>query len=363
MTAPVRVGVIGTGGIAMLRHLPAYKQCEQSGTAELMAVCDAVPESARQAAEQFDVKHAFTDYRDLLALSDIEAVSICTPNVQHEPIALAALEAGKHVMCEKPLAMSFAGAQRMYDAAQRLERKTAVNFRYRWIPAAHFVRDLIQAGELGEIYHIYINYFNGGLHDPTTPMRWREVRADSGSGALGDLASHLVDLCRFWIGDIASVSGHLRTFTTQRPLVNGGMGHVDVDDSVAFFARLASGAEGVFNASRCAIGRNNHQRAEIYGTRGSIIYAIDKWDRGNDEIQICFGSNQARYDGFAPVKVPPQYLAGTPIRSMIDFIDAIRADREPAPNFYDGLRCQEVLEAVEISDRESRWIDLPLVAG
>ncbi|HEY8292108.1 MAG TPA: Gfo/Idh/MocA family oxidoreductase [Thermomicrobiales bacterium] len=362
MADRIKVGVIGTGGIATLRHLPAYKEAEAAGKAEVVAVSDVVEASAQAAAAQFGVPHAFTDYRDLLQLP-LDAVSICTPNSFHEPITLAALDAGMDVLCEKPLALDYAGARRMTERAEQTGRKTAVNFRYRWIPAAGFIRDLIAGGELGEIYHVYANYFNGSLHDPATPISWRQTRAESGSGALGDLASHIIDLCRWWIGEFASVDGHLRTFTTERPLTTGGVGPVDVDDAVSIHARFAGGAEGVINASRCAIGHNNHQRIELFGTKGALIYEIEKWDEGGDQIRICFGSGQARYNAFATVNVPPVYLLGTPQRVMTDFIDAIRAGIQPSPDFTDGMRCQEVLDAVELSDQEHSPVALPLAVG
>jgi predicted dehydrogenase len=361
MADRVRVGVIGTGAIAQLRHLPAYKACEEAGTAEIVAVSDVVEASARGVAAQYGVSHAFTDYRDVLALP-LDAVSICTPNSSHEAISLAALDAGMHVLCEKPLALDYAGAKRMAVRADETGRKTAVNFRYRWIPSAGFVHDLIAGGELGEIFHVYANYFNGSMVDPTTPISWRQSRAESGSGALGDLASHIIDLLRWWIGEFVSVSGSLHTFTTERPLTTGGMGPVDVDDAVTFRARLASGTEAVLNASRTAIGRNNHQRIEVYGTKGAVIYEIEKSDEGGEAVQLCLGSGQARYNAFATVKVPPAYLRGTPQRVMMDFIDAIRANVMPSPNFDDGMCCQEVLDAVVLSDREGRSIDLPLLS-
>jgi len=360
MSNKLRIGVIGTGGIAVARHIPAYLNCAQAGAAEVVAVCDALPESARRAAEQFQIPRVYDDWQRMLAEGDLDLISICTPNVYHEPISLAALESDLHVLCEKPIAMSYPGAKRMWDAARASGRQTAVNFRYRWIPAAGFVRDLIQGGELGEIYHVYVNYFNGGMHAPNTPMRWRQVKAEAGSGALGDLASHLVDLCRFWIGEISAVTGHLRTFVTERPLINGGRGTVDVDDATTFFTRFQNGAEGVFNASRCAIGRGNHQRAEIYGTKGAVIYEIEKADRGGDRVQLCLGDGQARYLSFATAEVPAPYLAGNPERPMIDFVEAVRTGRPHAPNFEDGARCQEILEAVEISSQEERTVRLPL---
>lgn len=359
MTDQVRVGVIGAGGIARLRHLPAYKGCVDAGTVEIVAVSDVVEASAREAAAQFGVPNVFTDYRDLLQLP-LDAVSVCTPNASHEPIALAALDAGLHVLCEKPLALDYAGARRMHARATETGRRTAVNFRYRWIPSAGFVHDLIVGGELGEIYHVYANYFNGSMIDPTMPISWRQTRAESGSGALGDLASHLIDLLRWWIGEFALVSGSLRTFTTERPLTTGGTGPVDVDDAVTFRARFTNGAEGVLNASRCAIGHNNHQRIEVYGTKGAVIYEIEKSDEGGDRVQLCLGSGQARYNAFATVKVPPVYLLGTPQRVMTDFIDAIRTDTQPSPDFSDGMRCQEILDAVVRSNDEGIAVNLPL---
>ncbi len=360
MTDRVRVGVIGTGAIATLRHLPAFATSAAKGAAEIVAVADVDEISARAAAERFGASYVFTDYRELLQ-APIDAVSICTPNAYHEPATLAALAAGKHVLCEKPLALDYAGAKRMAEAAAASGLKHAVNFRYRWVPAAGYVRDLIQAGELGEIYHVFGHYFNGSLHDPQTPIRWRQTRASAGSGVLGDLGSHLIDLCRWWVGEIAEVQGRLHTFNTKRPLIGGGIGDVDVDDSMTAHLSFANGAEGVLSASQCAIGRNNNQRIEVYGTKGALIYEIEKWDQGGDELKICFGSAQARYNAFATVKVAPQYLSGNPERPMIDFIDAIRADRMPVPNFDDGMRCQEVIDAIARSDEHGTSVALPLL--
>jgi len=359
MSQPVRIGVIGAGAIATLRHLPAYKRAQDAGKAEIVAVADPIGAAAQTAATKFGVPHAFTDYQELLQLP-LDAVSICTPNSYHEPITLAAIAAGKHVLCEKPLALSQEGARRMEAAAGAAGIITAVNFRYRFIPAAWFARDLIAAGELGEIYHAYGNYFNGSMVDPQSPFSWRQARAESGSGALGDLGSHLIDLYRYWFGEIAAVQGHLRTFTTERPAPGGGTATVDVDDASTCLLRLANGAEGTVNASRNAIGHNNHQRVEVYGTKGALIYEIEKWDVGGDRLQLCLGAGQARHNAFATVPVPPSYLTSHPGRAMDDFIDAIRSGTPMSPDFTDGVRCQEVLDATELSAREGRWIALTM---
>jgi predicted dehydrogenase len=363
--SPLRVAVIGAGGIARLRHIPAFKRAETLGLAELVAVCDAVGASAETAARDFGVADWSTDYRQVVARTDVDVVSVATPNVFHEEISIAALEAGKHVMCEKPLAMDYPGALRMADAARRSGRRTAVNFRYRWVPAAKMLFDLVRADELGSIYHVYMNYLTGARANPETPMRWRLSRAQAGSGVLGDLGSHMIDFAHVLAGPVRRVSAQLRTLTTERPVVGGGRGQVDVDDACTLILEFASGAQAVINASGCAPGRGNHQRVELYGSGGSAIYEIERWDRGGDHLRVCLGPGQARLTAFAEVPVPPEHAGSNPLDPFVDFVRAIGEGRDAWVTFEDAVRVQEVLEAAERSAREGRWIDLPLgtVAG
>jgi predicted dehydrogenase len=357
---PLRVAVIGAGGIARLRHIPAFKRAEALGLAELVALCDAVGASAETAARDFGVADWSTDFRQVVARPDVDVVSVATPNVFHEEISIAALEAGKHVMCEKPLAMDYPGALRMAEAARRSGRRTAVNFRYRWVPAAKMLFDLVRAGEVGSIYHIYMNYLNGARANPEAPMRWRLSRAQAGSGVLGDLGSHMIDFAHVLAGPVRRVSAHLRTFTTERPLEDGGRATVDVDDACTLIVEFASGAQGVISASGCALGRGNHQRVELYGTAGSAIYEIERWDRGGDHLRVCLGASQARLTAFADVPVPLEHAESSPLDPFVDFVRAIRADRDAWVTFEDAVRVQEVLAAAERSAREGRWVALPL---
>ncbi|HEY3110597.1 MAG TPA: Gfo/Idh/MocA family oxidoreductase [Chloroflexota bacterium] len=357
---PLRVAVIGTGGIARLRHIPAFKRAAGLGLAELVALCDAVGASAEAAARDFGVASWATDYREVVARPDVDVVSVATPNVYHEEISIAALQAGKHVMCEKPLAMDYPGAVRMAEVARRSGRRTAVNFRYRWVPAARFLFDLVRAGEIGAVYHVYMNYLNGGRANPETPIRWRLSRAQAGSGVLGDLGSHMVDFAHVLAGPVRRVSAHLRTFTTERPVEGGGRAPVDVDDACTMVLEFASGAQGVINSSGCALGRGNHQRVELYGTGGAAIYEIERWDRGGDRLRVCLGPGQARLGAFAEVPVPPEHADSNPLDPFVDFVRAIREGRDGWVTFEDAVRVQEVLEAAERSAREGRWVDLPL---
>lgn len=357
---PLRVAVIGAGGIARLRHIPGFKRAEALGLAEVVAVADAIEASARSAADDLGVASWATDYRELVARPDVDVVSVATPNVSHEEISIAALEAGKHVMCEKPLAMNYAGAVRMAEVARQRGRRTAVNFRYRWVPAARFLFDVIKQGEIGDVYHVYMNYLNGARANPDAPIRWRHTRAVAGSGVLGDLASHMIDFAHVVAGPIRRVNAQLRTFTTERPTEGGQRAAVDVDDACTLVVEFASGAQGVISASGCALGRGNHQRVELYGTKGAAIYEIERWDRGGDHLRLCLGPGHARHTAFADVPVPPEHAGSNPLDPFVDFVRAIHEGRDAWVTFDDAVRAQEVLEAAERSHREGRWVDLPL---
>lgn len=357
---PLRVAVIGAGGIAHLRHLPAYKQAEERGLARVVAVCDAVEASARSAAADFDVPLAASDWREVVARDDVDLVSVATPNVYHEEIAIAALAAGKHVMCEKPLAMTYAGALRMAEAARQAGTRTSVNFRYRWVPAAKTLFDLVEAGAIGNVYHVYMTYLNGARANPDAPMRWRLTRAQAGSGVLGDLGSHMIDFAHVLAGPVRRVHCLLRTFTTERPVDGGGRAPVDVDDACTLVLEFASGAQGTLNASGCAIGRGNHQRVELYGRAGSAIYEIERWDEGGDRLRVCLGEAQGKLGGFAEIRPPPAHRDSNPLDPFLDFVRAIRAGRDAPVTFEDAVRAQEVIEAAERSAASGRWVELPL---
>jgi predicted dehydrogenase len=344
--------------VAVGRHLPAYAEARASGAAEIVAVCDIDRERARSVAADWGAPLVCDTEAELLALPAVDAVSICTPNDRHFPQAMAALAAGKHVMCEKPLAMTLDEARQMQAAAAGVV--TGVNFRYRWIPAARFVSDLVAAGALGRIYHGVFHYFNGWLADPNAPAAWRTMRAQTGSGALGDLGSHIIDLAALWLGEAVRVRGDLTTYTPERPTPDGGRLAVDVDDAASFTIDYQSGAVGQFLATRCALGRGNYQRVELYGSEGAVVYEFEKADRGADRVQLCLGRAQARHGGYSTVEVSPEHLLGKPSGPILEFVAAIRAGRPAAPDFADGLRCQEIMTAVERSAAEGRTIALPL---
>jgi predicted dehydrogenase len=349
---PVRIALIGTGGMGTAAHLAAFHESPYSAVA---ALCDVNQANLTSAASQYGVTATYADYRELLASEELDAVDVSTPNDVHAEISLAALARGCHVLCEKPLAMDRHEARAMAVAARDSGKKTAVNFTYRHVPAAAFIREIIQSGEIGDIYHVLATYNQGHLVDPAAPMAWRMVQKLSGTGVLGDLGSHLVDLARFWTCEFAAVSGHLKTFTTERPLPGGGTGKVDVDDASSFLAEFSNGATGSFFCTRDAFARSNTQRAEIYGTKGGVVYDNEK----PNEIQFAIGDFMARQRQYLTMPVPRR-LIDTRSTTMHHFVEDIARGTSRTPTFDDGARCQEVLDAVVESARSRSWRNVPL---
>ncbi|GHG02347.1 MULTISPECIES: Gfo/Idh/MocA family protein [Amycolatopsis] len=324
---------------------------------------------AKAAAEKFGWEDVETDWRKLVARDDVGLVDVCTPGDSHAEIAIAALDAGKHVLCEKPLANSVAEAEAMAEAARRARDRgvrAMVAFNYRRVPALAHARKLVESGALGEIRHVRSVYLQDWLSDPQAPMTWRLRRESAGSGALGDLGAHIVDAAQFVTGEvITGVSALTNTFVKQRPSETGGTDEVTVDDTALFLARLSGGAVATFEATRFALGRKNAMRLEINGSKASLAFDFESMN----ELQWYEGTGTEA--GFRRILVtepqhpyvgawwPPGHLLGyehTFTHEVADFLDAIGAGTDPAPSFDDGLRVQRVLDAVEKSAAaEANW--------
>ncbi|MDS0134209.1 MULTISPECIES: Gfo/Idh/MocA family oxidoreductase [unclassified Amycolatopsis] len=323
----------------------------------------------KAAAEKFGWDDVETDWRKLVARDDVGLVDVCTPGDSHAEIAIAALEAGKHVLCEKPLANSVAEAEAMAEAARRARERgvrAMVAFNYRRVPALAHARNLVVSGALGEIRHVRSVYLQDWLSDPQAPMTWRLRRESAGSGALGDLGAHIVDAAQFVTGEvITGVSALTNTFVKQRPAETGGTDDVTVDDTAVFLARLSGGAVATFEATRFALGRKNAMRLEINGSKASLAFDFESMN----ELQWYEGTGTEA--GFRRILVtepqhpyvgawwPPGHLLGyehTFTHEVADLLDAIGAGTDPAPGFDDGLRVQRVLDAVEKSAAaEATW--------
>jgi predicted dehydrogenase len=342
----------------------------------LAAICGRDEAAVRAAADRLGWAAAETDWRDLIARDDIDLVDICTPGDSHAQIAVAALEAGKHVLCEKPLANTVEEAEAMAEAAGRARARgqvAMVGFNYRRLPATALARKMIAEGRLGILRHVRVTYLQDWLVDPGFPLTWRLRRDLAGSGALGDLGAHIVDLAQYLAGEpVIGVSALTETFVRERPLPagataglsgaggSGKLGTVTVDDAALFTGRFASGAVASFEATRFASGRKNALLLELNGERGSLAFDLERLN----ELSFHDHTEPGVSAGFRRILVtepdhpyleawwPPGHGLGYEhsfVHQARDLVRAVATGTAPEPSFDDGLQVQRVLAAVEES--------------
>jgi predicted dehydrogenase len=310
-------------------------------------------------ADKLGWANTASDWQDVVTRGDIDLVDICVPGYLHEPIAVAALAAGKHVLCEKPLANTLTEATRMADAASATSAKAMVGFNYRRVPAIVKARAMVAGGRIGQVREVRASYLQDWLADPSAPWTWRMSAEQAGSGALGDIGSHIIDLTQYLTGSlITGVSAIWDTFTRERPLPSGeGRGTVSVDDAVAFTARLDSGALATFEASRVATGRKNALRIELYGTEDSLAFDLERLNELEVSGQRVLVTEPS--DPYLDAWWPPGHVLGwdaTFVHQVRDLITGIANGTDPAPTFADGLAVQQVLDAVARSaGNEALW--------
>lgn len=331
----------------------------------LKVVCGRSEEGAAQAASKLGWEESASDWRAVVERADIDVVDICTPGHVHAEIAIAAAQAGKVVFCEKPLANTVAESEAMLSAAQKAGVLHMLCHNYRRAPAVSLAKRMIEAGEIGEIRHFRGAYLQDWIVDPEAPRVWRLEKSKAGSGALGDLASHSLDLARFLVGEIEEVSGLLKTFVLERPLEDGsGTGRVDVDDAALCLARFENGAIGTIEGSRFCPGRKNYNRFEINGAKGSLVFDLERMN----ELEVY--REEGANSGFRTVLAtdashpyveawwPPGHILGyehTFTHTVFDLISAIDSGELPSPNFEDGVVNQRVLDAIERSSESRTW--------
>lgn len=343
----------------------------------LKVICGRTEERVKAMRDKYGWQEYSTDYREVVARPDIDIVDVTTANNMHAEVAIAAVKAGKAVLCEKPLATSLADARSMLKAAEEAGVLHAICHNYRYAPAVSLAKKLIDEGKIGKIYHFRGVYLQDWILDPNFPVVWRLDKSVAGSGSHGDLAAHLIDTARWLVGEITEVNGMLDTFIKQRPKLAefddrlGGkasseMAEVTVDDSSIFMARFENGAVGTFEASRFCAGRKNHQRWEINGSKGSIAFNLERMN----ELEVYFDGDDPETRGFRLVQVtdgchpftgdywPVAHIIGyehTFINLIKKLLDAMAAGQPASPNWVDGVRNQAVLEAVEISNQTRQW--------
>jgi len=340
----------------------------------LVAICGRTEEAVAEAAKRYGFETYYTDWRKLIADERIEVVDNCLPNNMHAEPCIAAAESGKNIICEKPLAATLEDAKAMYEAAEKAGVKNMTAFNYRFVPAIRLAKNLIDEGYIGKILQYRAVYLQEWIMDPNFPLVWRLRKSVAGSGALGDLGAHIIDLARFLVGEVTSVCGMTETFIKERPLPENPeeKGEVGVDDVFIAMARFKNGAIGSFEASRFCAGRKNYQRVEIHGTEGSIVFNLERLN----ELEVYSKKDPEDRMGFRNILVtesvhpfiehwwPHGHIIGwehTFVHEIHHFIDCIVNDKPVAPmaaTFYDGLKCQEILSAIEESSQKGKWVEI-----
>ena len=389
MSQQLRVGMVGYAFMGAA-HSQAWRTVNHAFdlplSAHMTAVCGRSAEAVAAAATKLGWAEHTTDWRTLIDRDDIDLIDICTPGDTHAEIALAALAAGKHVLCEKPLANSVAEAREMAAAAAAAQARgvrAMCAFNYRRVPAVALMRELVAAGRIGTIRHVRATYLQDWIVDPEFPLVWRLRKEVAGSGALGDIGAHIVDLTQFVTGQsITSVSALTETFVKSRPLptASSGLsassgaefGDVTVDDAALFLARLDGGAVATYEATRFATGRKNALRVELNGSLGSLAFDFERLN----ELEFYDAERPTAEQGFARVLVtepnhpymdawwPPGHGIGYEhsfTHEVRDLIEAIATGGDPTPSFDDALNVQLVLDAVSRSAESSRWAEVETV--
>lgn len=344
----VRIGIIGTGGISH-KHIKELLACKD---AKIVALCDIDEERLKAAAQETGVapEKCYTDYRDLIADEEVDAVEVCTPNYVHAEMAIASLAAGKPVNLEKPVALNYEQALKIVEAEKNSNTFGMTCFSYRFMPAVRYAKHLVDAGAIGNIIGLNVAYLKSSAFFEGRALEWRFEKEKAGSGVVGDLGVHLVDLAQLLSGNIVELCSMYKTVVKERPTLDRkSTGTVTTEDACSFVARFACGAEGSFHVTRCAIGHVNTIRYDVYGDRGSVSFDL------NDPtvLKICRGEGDPRNYKTETVQVPEEFY----LSQEEAFVRAVLGKREALyPTLLDGAQGQRVVDAIIESGETGKWV-------
>jgi predicted dehydrogenase len=367
----IGVGILGYAFMGKA-HTNGYKKLPymvypSPAIPKLVAISGRNEEAVAEAAKRYGYAKYYTEWKDMIADDEVQLFDNSGPNILHLEPSIAAARAGKHIICEKPLARNAKEAVELLNAAEKAGIKHMTAFNYRFVPAIRQAYNLISSGALGEIYHFRAQYLQEWIVDPDFPMTWRFQKEIAGSGALGDLGAHIIDLARFLVGEVRKVSSLAKTFIKERPLADGsGTGKVTVDDAFVSVVEFENGAIGTFEASRFCPGRKNHQVIEINGSKGSILFNLERLN----ELDVFWKDSEPKEtQGFTNVLIsesyhpfwenwwPQGHIIGwehTFVHEIAHLLDCIVNDKPVAPlaaDFVDGYRnaviCDAILESAE----------------
>lgn len=384
MSKPVlNVGLIGYQFMGKA-HSNAYRQANHffdlPAEINMHTICGRNEAAVSQAAKTYGWKNYETDWRKVIANPEIDIIDVSTPGNTHAEIAIAAAKAGKAVWCEKPIGNTLQEAKDMLDAVLEAKVAHAVFHNYRKAPAVALVKKMIEEGKLGTIYHFRAVYLQDWIADPNFPLVWRLQKEVAGSGTHGDINAHIIDLARHLVGEFDEVCGMLHTFIKQRPFAgeiddklgakaSDKMGEVTVDDAAMFLARFKNGALGTFEATRFAVGRKNKNSFEINGSKGSVVFNLEKMN----ELEYYNNEDQSDLHGFRLIQAteanhpyaghywPVGHIIGyehTFVNLVADAVTNMATGKPISPDFVDGYENQRVLDAVEQSHEKRTWVKL-----
>lgn len=362
-----------------LSRLGMFFDC--SAQVNKKTICGRDEAAVKKAAEKFGWDGYETSWEKLVTRGDIDVIDITAPSNTHKSIALAAAENGKHIFCEKPLALTLADAREMLESVTKNGVRHQIGFNYRFTPAVRLMKNMIDAGKIGTIRHVRASYLQDFIIDPEFPLIWRLQKEICGSGSLGDLGAHFIDLARYLVGDFKSVTGMQKTFIKSRPVVqemtglsasakeDAPRGEVDVDDGTVFVAEFEHGALGVFEATRFAQGHKNDLSIEINGDKGSLKFVFERMN----ELQYFSAGDEAGLQGFRLIQAsegihpymsawwPTGHVIGyehTFVHEMFEFFECVVNNTPASPDFADGVKCSQVIEAVELAAQRRATVDI-----
>jgi len=367
----IRVGIIGAGGIARGYHVRSYLRCPN---ARIVAACDVNPSALGELVQLTGPLDTYADYRALLARDDLDLVSICTTNNMHHPIAMAAIERGIDIYCEKPLALTLAQAREMLSVANAAGIKTGINFSHRRTPAARLAKEILDSGALGPVHYASALYAAGSVSYGIRPITWRNVKELAGYGGMGDMGSHIIDMLLWLVdADITAVTAMTRILVPERPERESGQPvRVTTEDQGMMLMALSNNATAYVVGSYAFTGRGYDQRIEIYGAQGGLMY-----DQQHPfELQVFMPEQHLqRYTRivtggtadrpYHTILVPERHQGIVEGQAwmqttLMDFVQAYES--EPfsfSPGFAEGVRVQEALEAASLAEARQAWVQLP----
>lgn len=343
------------------------------------AICGRNKDGVTSASKQFGWESVETDYKKLVSREDIDIVDVTAPSNFHKAVVLDAIAEGKHVFCEKPLAITLDESRQMLEAAKSAGIKHQIGFNYRFAPAIKLAKKLIDDGKIGKVFHFRASYLQDWIIDPKFPMVWRLDKDICGSGSLGDLGAHIIDLATYLVGDINEVSGMSKTFVKKRPIVkemtglsgtasdDAPLGDVTVDDATIFLAEFDCGALGTFEATRFTAGHKNDMSFEINGDKGSIKFIFERMN----ELQYCDFTEDPDVQGFRVIQAsdsvhsyaknfwPAGHVLGyenTFVIQFYEFINSIIKDKVASPGFDAGVKVAQIMKAVELSCQSKKRV-------